>query len=242
MNVSVPAPRIRVGVVVPADNVIAEPELHGLEVSGVTFHFTRLPSEDRARMRDDALVAAEALRIAGVDALVYGCSETSALGDSDSNAFLDQLEAAASAPAISATAALIELLRARGARRVVLATPYRPAYGKLVEGVYRERGIEVVAALHRPFPSPAGDKREWFETNRREPAEVRALAREAIRGEPDALVMPATNLPTLDLLAALAGELGSSVVAGNQAVAWWCLRELGHPGHPGLLRLGEVSS
>jgi maleate isomerase len=236
------APRARVGVVVPADNVIAEPELHGLGLTDVSFHFTRLPNEDRERMRDDALVAAGALRIAGVDALVYACSETSALGDADSMSFVGRLGEAAAAPAISATAALVELLQATGASRIVLATPYRPGYGELVENVYHERGIEVVAALHRHFPPPAGDEREWFATNRRTPADVRALAREAFDGDADALVLPATNLPTLDLLAALAAELRVPVVAGNQALAWWSLGELEHPGQEALLSMGQVAA
>ncbi len=237
-----PAPHARVGVVVPADNVIAEPELHGLGLSGVSFHFTRLPNEDRERMREDALVAAGGLRIAGVDALLYACSETSALADEDSASFLGRLGEAAAAPAVSATAALVELLGASDARRVVLATPYRPGYGELVENAYRERGIEVTAALHRHFPSPPGDDREWFETNRRSAAEVDGLAREALVDGADALVLPATNLPAVDRLATLAAELGLPVVAGNQALAWWCLRELEHPAQGEFLRMGQVAA
>jgi maleate isomerase len=217
----------RVGVILPADNVVTEPELYGLGLDGVSFHVARLATEDRDEMRVDALRAAATLALAGVDAVAYACSETSAIAAADAAAFVKAVGEAAGAPAVSATAAIGELLAARSATRVALVTPYRQRYGAEVEQAYRQRGLEVVQAVHHEFRRAAGHAGEWFATNRQSAAAVRRLLRLVDARDADVIVFPATNLPTLASRRMLADVAARPVLTGNQALAWWCLRRGG---------------
>jgi maleate cis-trans isomerase len=217
---------LRMGIIVPADNVITEPEMYGLGLRGVSYHVARLGTEDRSTMRDDAVRAAESLATAGVDATAYACSETSALETDSSAQFTRRLADAAGAPAVTATSAVVEMLGSLSARRVVLVTPYRAQYGQQVEDAYRRLGFDVVRALHRPFDGGAGLP-EWHATNRQPPETVEALALSVEASDADAVVLPATNLPTLSIFRALATKLGRPVVTGNRALAWWCLHRAG---------------
>lgn len=77
--------RARVGVLLPTNNTVLEPEMASVAPEGVTFHTTRMVSSRSGHGSVEGLRnlvtnvdrAAEELSIAGVNVVAYGCLSTS---------------------------------------------------------------------------------------------------------------------------------------------------------------------
>lgn len=220
--------RARIGLILPADNTVAEPELYSLGLPGVSFHTVRLSTTDHGEMRAQAVSIAGTLAEMGVDVAVYGCAETSFDAGGEERENLSSLiRAAGKVPVVTATGAMLAALSEREVRRLALVTPYTRRSGSLLEQTLAEDGFDVVAAIHRDFRETGEDPREWYETNRRPPTTAYGMVRSVDTPEAEAVLVSATNLPFLPLLEQAERDLGKPVVSSNQSVLWWCLRELG---------------
>lgn len=234
--------RARVGLLVPADNAVIEPEVYSLPIPGVTFHTARLCPGDAERMWADAVRGATALGELGVDALVYCCAETSADVSNPNRArALRRLAEFGGVPsATTATGAMLGAARETNARRVCVVTPYRPEAGQQFEAALSAAGLEVVAAVHRDFRLEGSDPREWFMTNRQTTEEVYDMVRRVDRAEADTVLVAGTNLPFLSMIEQAEHELGKTVIGCNQSIVHSCLIGLGVrdevPGAGSLLR------
>lgn len=220
--------RARIGLIVPLDNAVIEPELYGLGLDGVSFHSSRLTTVARDLMPTQGVELARSLPELGVDAIVYACAETSFLGGIDANqSIIERIEEVAGVPAITATWAMTMALRHLQASRIALLTPYTAARGTVMEEFLRCNEMAVVSRIHHEFRSDPDERREWYETNL-QPAHVAyRLARTLDASNADAVLISATNFRTLDVLDALERDLGRPVVSCNQAILWWCLDRLG---------------
>jgi maleate cis-trans isomerase len=231
--------RARVGLIIPADNTVMEPELYGLDLPGISFHVARLTTWKRDEMPACGISLAPLFREMGVDAVVYACAETSFLGGVDANrVIIDQIQQASGLPTITATWAMVEALRAMSLTRIGLVTPYTAPRGAVMEEFLGRNGITVAASHHHDFHAGSDDPREWYPTNIQPPHVVyrlvRALPREGIEG----YLLSATNFRTLDVVDQLERDLGVPVVSCNQSIIWWIHRALGLAGPvPGLGRL-----
>lgn len=220
--------RAWIGLILPADNAVIEPELAKLDLPGVTFHGFRLTSTEPEEMRRQAIDLVGALTEMGVDAAVYACAETSFNVEPGVRTSLSRLIAdGLGKPVVTATNAMLEALAELGCSRVSVVTPYNANSAKAFEQVLEEHGLEVVASVHRDFREEGDDPREWYLTNRQEPTEIYRMARSADRDEADAIVIAATNLPTLEIVGKLEADLGKPVVTSNSSIVRWCGRTLG---------------
>lgn len=220
--------RGRCGLILPADNTVTEPELYGLGLEGVSFHFARMTSTDRSLMPTQAVALAGVFREMGADAVAYACAETSFLDGIDANAALiGQLQSSAGMPAITATAAMVAALGHLEARSVGLVTPYAEERGRVMEDYLRASGIDVIASEHLDFHAGSEDAREWYQTNLQAPWVAYRLARELELGRADALLISATNLRTAELVTTLERDIGRPVVTSNGAITWWFADVLG---------------
>jgi maleate cis-trans isomerase len=233
--------RARIGLILPADNVVAEPELYSLGLPGISFHASRLTVTEHAQMRRQALDSATAFAEMGVDVVVYACAETSFNAGEDARGRLPQIiQEACGLPVVTATTAILEAVTALDLKRVAVVTPYTDRSGRLFESALAGQGVEVLAARHRDFRVGSRDPREWYETNRQPPTTAYHMLRDADSDGVDGVVASATNLAMLQLLEEAEQDLGKPVVGCNQSILWWCLRELGIkqpiPGYGALLR------
>jgi maleate isomerase len=223
--------RARVGLVVPANNQVLEPELYSVAPAGVAFHTSRLalgtasisPAALEAMERQTDRALAEVAQ-AGVGVAVYACLSTSLVkGRAWDERFGDRLRDGAPAVRLATVArSVVEALCSLGARRIAVASPYPPPVAALVAGYFAAWGLGVQAEAHLPTE----DVRAVGAVT---PAAVYRLARElapALR-RADALVILATDLATFPILAALEADLGRPVVTANQAALWWAFRESG---------------
>jgi maleate isomerase len=220
--------RGRIGLILPADNVLIEPELYALELSGVSFHTLRMTTTDHEAMRRQGVELAKSITELGLDAVVYGCAETSFNGGSGVRETLSELIAKeCGLPVVTATNAMLAALEAMTVRRIAVLTPYKEESGQAFESTMREAGLVVVSAVHRDFSRESTDAREWFMTNRQPASTAYSMARALESADADAIVIASTNLATLAMIAQLERDANKPVVSTNQSILWWCLQTLG---------------
>jgi len=218
-------PQRSVGVVLPSNNVILESELHRILPPGIAVHTSSLPvtggSADALLEMSSAVdPSIESLVAADVSVLLYACLSTSLVrGLSWDSEFSADTQARTGLPCFTAAGATIQAVRAVGARRIGLVTPYPEEIDRLVPDYFADNGIDVVA--HDSLGVTDID-----EVGRRDPRAVHLMAR-SLEGEFDALVVLATDLRTVEIIDALESELGIPVVTTNQAMAWITLHALG---------------
>ncbi len=219
--------RGRVGLILPVDNAVMEPELYGCGIEGVSFHGARLTTEVREEMPRQGIDLAPVFATLGADALVYACAETSFLGGVDQNrAIIEEIEKRSGLPAVTATWAMVLALQHMRLARVALLTPYTDARGAVMEDFLRRNGIEVTSSRHHVFEGPRGESREWFATNLQSPDVAYRMCRGLDLSDADAVLISATNFRTFEIVDALERDLGRPVVSCNQAILWWALRRL----------------
>lgn len=231
--------RGRVGLILPADNVLMEPELNALRIPGVSFHGLRLTETEPEAMRRQSLELARAVHELGLDVVVYACAETSFNGgDGVRTSLADEIQRVAGVPVITATNALLAALHATGARSIALATPYSVASAEILETTIVEHGFRVTASVHRDFSLETEDPRVWYLTNRQPATRSYELAKAVENAEADTLVIVSTNWATLQIVEYLEADTGKQVLTTNQCILWWCLRQL-RVQQPGL-RIGAL--
>ena len=231
--------RCRVGMIVPPNNTIGEIEFARLAPDGVSAHVTRMALHLDLSHGVDGLYADLAqpigfLREASVDVIAYACTASSM------QCPLDALAARMSAlgggvPAVSTAQAIVEALRALGARRIAVATPYLPAVNEHERHFLEANGFEVLAIEGLGI----GETREDFRYLARVPPEVAyRLARKVDRPDADAIVISCADFATLPILQRLETDCGKPVVTSNLATFWAAVRRGGVPDHiPGVARL-----
>ncbi len=220
--------RARIALILPADNVVMEPELADLHIDGVSFHALRLTAITPVEMRAQALDLAAAVGEMGADLVVYACAETSFNGGDEVRSSMSGLIAQrGGVPVVTATEAMLAALAELGVSRPAVFTPYTDVSGSLFVQTLTAEGFDVVRAVHHDFKTDGDDPRDWFLTNRVHPDRILDYARDALHPGADVLVLAATNIPTLAVLTALEAEAGVPVVTSNQSIVWWALRRAG---------------
>jgi maleate isomerase len=216
-----------IGVVAPFDMAL-DRELWRWTPDLVSLYFTRTPHVDGtvnlglAEALADLDVIAAACRDVSVPApavTAYVCTAGSFVAGPAGEARLRAaMEAGGAREAITTSGAMVEAVRALGAGRVAVATPYdAPLTERLVQFL-AEAGVETTGTRH--LGMEAGIWRVGADA-------VRALARELPLDGADAVFLACTNLPTYDVIPSLEAELNVPVLSANLVTMWAALRRLG---------------
>jgi maleate isomerase len=216
----------RIGLIVPANNSVIEPELWSALPSDCAVYATRilakgeLTAEAVRRMERDADAALEAIAATGVDVVAYCDMVTTFIMQPGWNeAAVQRFAQAAGVPCISAWTALRDALVKLGARRLAIGTPYPASIHALVPHFFAQRGFEVQAHatldIHAMREVPAVDAER-----------LKNFVRRLSLAGCDALVLLATDLPTFGSIRALEEEHGIAVLTSNQTILWRALCEL----------------
>jgi arylmalonate decarboxylase len=217
--------RAKLGLIVPANNTVAEPELSPCLPAGVSLHATKMVRRgDTLAQRVDTMAAGlpdacEALHDSRVHAMAYGCMISCLLKGSDWTRETSEALGSAAVPFQTAAGALFTALRHLAAKKVAVFSPYPETAAAMIPSYFATWGLEVVAnvcrsALEDPHVVVGTHPEHLF----------RDLA-----GMPraDALCILATDLPTLAVLEPLERTWGGPVVTSNQSLLWWLLRAAG---------------
>jgi maleate cis-trans isomerase len=231
-------PAARIGLVVPANNSVIEPEFWSALPPGAALYATRLLAKgdltpDAIRRMEQEFERGVAEVVAtGVDVVLLADMVTTFIMEPDWNETrIRHVTATTGVACASAWSAMRDALATLGVSRFALGTPYPAA----------------VHALAPPFFSAAGyslsgeatlDILAMRDVPEVRPDRLRAFAHALPRDGAEALVLLATDLPTFAALEAMELELGIPVLSSNQVLLWRALRLAGNRTRlPGLGRL-----
>ncbi len=221
----------RVGLIVPSSNTTMETELPAMfarrgERTGETFtwhsaraRMTHVTPEELDAMVVASDAAARALADAPVEAIAYACLVAVMCRGAGAHCAVEaQLaEALADAPrrppVVSSAGALINGLRALGARRVAMVTPYMRPLTEQVADYVRGEGFEVTGAVSLEVA-------DNVEVGRLDPRNLVEEARRIDTAGIDALVLSAcVQMPSLPVVQQVEDELGIPVLTAATATA-----------------------
>lgn len=231
----------RIGVIVPANNGVLEPELWSCLPDGVALYATRILA--RGDLTPDAVHAMEAnvdravdeLAATGVDVIVYADMVTTFIMEPGWNeARTAAIAARTGTPCVSAWTALRDALDALGIEGIALGTPYPAAIHALAPPFFAARGLAVTS--HATL-----DILAMTDVPRVTPERLHGLVEGLDRADAQAVVLLATDLPTFVSLVDLERTTGLPVMGSNQTLLWSALRTIGNSARiPQLGRLFAV--
>jgi maleate isomerase len=217
--------RLRIGMMMPCRNTVAEPDARALLPEGVSLHSTRLrlmgtSAEELLAMTRDVEKAAELLAAAKMNLLAFHCTAASTL-DADLGAdVVARIERSTGIKTTATSEALLAALAVLGAKRIVMVSPYKQHINDSEVAFFAQHGVEVLAEKGLALPDAetmsAVTPDQWFE-------ETVALA----RPEADAYFLSCTNIRAVPAIERLEQRLGAPVISSNQAMFWHCLRKSG---------------
>lgn len=220
----------RIGMLVPSSNTVAEPAtaamlagLPGVSLHVARFRVTRLDTSEEALAQFQPaplLAAADLLMDARMDAICLNATSSCYTGMQNDRALVAEFAArgiAADTPML----ALFDLLRAMGASRIGLVTPFLHDVQAATIRILGEEGFETVAERHLNDPGNFSFARFTEET-------VTALVRE-VAAQPgvQAVAVISTNLRGARPAAVVEAETGIPVLDTAATALWGALRRAG---------------
>jgi maleate isomerase len=223
------AQRAAIGLVVLATDQTIEHEWRQmLHLDGVAFYESRIYNsptitpETLAEM-EGGIAAAAALIKPGIplDALAYGCT-SGAMVIGEDRVFALLREAWPDKPCTTPITAALAGLRALGARRIALLTPYIDEINQSMRRYIEARDITVAAMG------------SFNNGNDNEVARISAASLEAAilelgsQNSVDAVFIACTSLRVASLIERAEARIGKPVTSSNHAMAWHALRLAGY--------------
>jgi arylmalonate decarboxylase len=185
-----------------------------------------LTPEGYAAAFDAIIPAAEHLAAQGVDAImVIGTSLTFYRGPEAHDRLLEQLRATTGLPVSTMSAAIIDGLRAVGAKRVAVTTAYTDVVNRRLMELLEAAGCEVLAL-------ECFNILKFGEPGSKSEADIIALSEKAVAAATDAegILISCGGLRTLGVAKALEAKCGIPVVSSTPAAFWAAMQLVGENG------------
>ncbi|MEM7442630.1 MAG: maleate cis-trans isomerase [Pseudomonadota bacterium] len=217
---------VRLGAIVPAQNVMVERDFMASCPDGASVHFARADIDQSkplhgqlADMIEAAPKAARVLAKADVRAICFACTSASFLnGPGRDEESARQITQASGVPAITTSTAVLNALAALGVGTVAVVTPYVDWVVEAEKEFLEKEGFRVCAI------SGMGLERG----SNINAVELQAVIEATIgidRPEAGALFISCTDLAAIGAIEDLESRLGKPVVTSNQASLWaLCLK------------------
>jgi maleate isomerase len=232
-------PRAKIGYVLLATEQTVEEDVMRLTPPGVGVHFTRaaIPDSITAEtLADQAPELGEAAALilpdGSLDVICYACTSGS-LVIGEERVFAELARGAPGAKTTSLITGVIRALRALGARKLVVATPYLDEINALEADYLEAAGFELLDIQGLNIERDSDMVRVT-------PDFIAEFAASLDRPDADAVFVSCGALRTLDVVESLERQLAKPIVCSNQAMIWDTLRLAGIgdriPGYGRLLR------
>ena len=206
------------GVLIPSTNTTVEIEYSRLLPSTLQAHVGRLltsgtgpfsPSKDA-----DIDYQARLLGTAKVEVVSLAQTSASLFADDYDADVTQRISAGAGVPAITSAQAIGLAVRALGARRIALVSPYSQPVLERARHYYQTKyGLEVLAL--EGFAAT-----DSYMIGKLGPEHAREAFARIDRPGIEALVVPGGNFPTMSFVRDWEGEFSKPVVTTNQAALW----------------------
>lgn len=225
--------RLRVGLIVPSTNTVAEPEYHEMAPWGVTVQTGRLRITDPQTGSDAAFLrlmeqvrgsmeeTIEALITCRPDHLALGMTAVAFLGGREGEERLrTAMEERSGLPVTTGPSAMAQALGVYGVSRIAVISPYQPYAEGEVESFFASAGHKVVRMVSLRSENATSiaevpGTRLWRIIHEIDSAGV------------EAIVQVGTNLAMARLADEAERSLGKPVLAINTATLWYVLRHSG---------------
>ncbi|HEY7034919.1 MAG TPA: hypothetical protein VH482_26500 [Thermomicrobiales bacterium] len=170
---------------------------------------------------DELEQAARKLAWAEVGVIVFACTTGSLVhGAGWDRELIGRVEGAAGVPATTTSTAVVDALRALGARSLAIATPYTADLNEIEKAFFEASGYQVPSIVGKGC---ATDR----EIGRLGPADAAKLVAVTDCPGADTIFISCTNFHVLEAVAGIETRYRKAVVTSNQAGAWAALRRIG---------------
>ncbi len=206
------------GVLIPSTNTTVEMECRLLPPT-YQAHVGRLmsstPGQTFSPSRDEDIdYQSRLLGTAKVELVILAQTSASLFADDYDEAVTRRMSAGAGVPAITSAQAIGRAVRALGARRIAIVSPYSEAVNQRAARLFASKhGLETVAL--EGFGAT-----DSYAIGNLGPENARDAFARIDRREIEVFVVPGGNFPTMASIAAWEGEFGKPVVTTNQASLW----------------------
>ncbi len=229
----------RIGQIVPSSNTTMETEIPAvlrvrelIEAERFSFHASRMrmqkvTKEELAAMDRDSDRCALELADARVDVLGYACLVAIMSMGKGYHRISEQrlhgrtVEAGGPAPVVTSAGALVDGLKALGAKKVSILTPYMKPLTQLVIDYIENEGIEVVDSISLEIP-------DNLEVGRQDPLAPAEISKRLNTRGVDAVVASAcVQMPSLASVQLIEDRIGLPVVSSSVCTTYMMLKKLG---------------
>ena len=229
----------RIGQIVPSSNTTMETEIpailrarEAIHPERFTFHSSRMrmkqvTKEELAAMDADSDRCALELSDARVDVLGSACLlAIMSMGRgyhcvSEQRLHQRTVDNGAPAPVVTSAGALVDGLKAIGAKKVSLLAPYMKPLTALVVDYIEHQGIEVVDSLSLEIP-------DNLEVGRQDPRAPIEITKKLKTSGVDAVVASAcVQMPSLPSIQPIEDRVGLPVISSSVATTYMMLKRLG---------------
>lgn len=230
--------KIRVGQIVPSSNTTMETEIPALlrareaiREERFTFHSSRMRMQhveksQLAAMDAQSLRCAAELADARMDVMAYACLVAimaTGLGyhcTSEQKLAEVARQEGGPCPVITSAGALVEAVRAMGASRVSIMTPYMRPLTDLVVAYIEDQGIEVIDSLAFEIP-------DNLDVGARDAMLLlKDVERLNVDGADLVIGSACVQMPSLAAIEPLQDKLGKPVISAAASTVWKMLRSL----------------
>ncbi len=229
----------RIGQIVPSSNTTMETEIpailrtrEAIHPERFAFHSSRMrmkkvTKEELAAMDADSDRCALELSDARVDVLGYACLVAIMSMGRGYHCVAEQrlhqrtVDNGAPAPVVTSAGALVDGLKAIGAKKVSLLAPYMKPLTALVVDYIEHQGIEVVDSLSLEIP-------DNLEVGRQDPRAPIEITKKLKTSGVDAVVASAcVQMPSLASIQPIEDRVGLPVISSSVATTYMMLKRLG---------------
>lgn len=214
------------GVLIPATNTTVEGEYTRLLPGGLQAHYGRLGKDGNTpfspSLTADVVYQSQLLGQAKVEAVALAQTSASLFSDDYDAVTTRQMAEGSGAPAVTSAGAVGQAVRALGARRIAVITPYSPeVIGRAKWYFESQHGLDVVAM-------EGFDAADAYAIGGLGPEHARDAFRRMDHAEIEVLVVPGGNFPTMRFVPAWEAEFAKPVVTTNGAALWAVLGLMGY--------------
>ena len=218
--------RAKIGYVLLATEQTIQDDVMALRPDGVGIHFARaaiadsITRESLAAQADLLADCASTLLPDGsLDVTCYGCTSGS-LVIGEQRVFAELRKGAPNARATSLITGVIRALRAVGAKRIVVGTPYLDEVNSVEKEYLEQAGFEVLDIQGLNLEKDSDMVRVT-------PEFLSEFAVSIDRQDADAIFISCGALRTLDVIGEIETRAGKPAICSNQAMIWDTLRLAG---------------